>query len=309
MEEPPIDALVHIAPRIAEARAAGRAVVALESTVIAHGLPHPVNLETAAAMEQIIRDAGAEPATIGLVDGQVVIGLDTGQIQRLATSDGVVKVSRRNMAATLATKSLGATTVAATMIAAARAGIHVFATGGIGGVHRGFDATHDVSADITELTRSPVAVVCAGAKSILDLPRTLEVLETAGVPVIGYGTDAFPAFHAVDSGLAVAQRADNPAAAAAIMRAHWAMGLAGGLVIANPCPADAAIPKAIIDGWVALALNAARDNGVVGHAVTPFLLADLAERSGGQTLTANVALLRANAAVAAAIAVAFAATP
>ena len=300
---------MHIAPRIAAAKADGRPLVALESTVIAHGLPHPVNLETATAMEDIIRHGGAEPATIGLIDGRVVVGLDPEQIARLATAPDVVKVSRRNMATTLATNRLGATTVAATMIAAARAGIRVFATGGIGGVHQGFDATHDVSADLHELTRSPVAVVCAGAKSILDLPRTLEVLETAGVPVVGYGTDVFPAFHAVDSGLAVDQRADTPADAAAIMHAHWAMGLGGGLVFANPCPADAAIPRVVLEGWVALAVNTARQQSIAGHAVTPFLLAELGRRSDGQTLTANVALLRANAAAAAAIAVAYAAPP
>lgn len=297
---------IKIAPRVADALLRGDPVVALESTVISHGLPDPENLETAAAMESAIRDRGAEPATMGLIDGHIVVGLGADQLRLLATADDVVKVSRRNIGATIATRRLGATTVAATMIAATRAGIRVFATGGIGGVHRGVSETHDISADLTELSRSPVAVVCAGAKSILDLPRTLEVLETAGVPVVGYGTGAFPAFHAVDSGLSVVQRADTPAQAAAILAAHWSLGLGGGVVVANPCPADAAIPLQTIEGWVADALAAARAENVTGYAITPFLLAELSRRSEGRTLRANIALLRANAAAAADIAVAYA---
>lgn len=304
--ESTITDFVNIAPRVAEALLRGDPVVALESTVIAHGLPDPVNLQTATAMETAIRDAGAEPATIGLIDGRVVIGLEPDQMRALATAADVVKVSRRNIASTVASGRLGATTVAATMIAATRAGIRIFATGGIGGVHRGVADSHDVSADLTELSRSPVAVVCAGAKSILDLPRTLEVLETAGVPIVGYGTDAFPAFHAVDSGLSVDQRADTPAEAAAILHAHWALGLGGGVVFANPCPADAAIPLDLVEAWVAEALAVAREQAITGHAVTPFLLAELGRRSDGRTLQANVALLRANAAVAADIALAYA---
>jgi len=296
-----------IRPHIADRLAAGAPVVALESTVIAHGLPHPRNIEVADRLQDIVRDGGATPATIGLVAGRLVIGLSDDEIEIFATAAGVAKVSRRDFAPVLANKSLGATTVAATMFAAAQAGICVFATGGIGGVHRGGERSLDISADLSEFARTPVAVICAGAKSVLDLPRTLEVLETHGVPVLGYGTGTFPAFYSADSGLALEHRIDSPAAAAAIMHAHWSLGLAGGLLIANPPPAATAMPGRQIDAFIEAALAAAAAAGITGKDITPYLLADLATRSAGQTLDANIALLENNAQVATAIAVAYAA--
>ncbi len=300
-----LDIRTHIADRLA----AGGPVVALESTVIAHGLPHPRNIEVAQRLQEIIRAAGATPATIGLVAGRLVVGLSDGEIERFATADDIAKVSRRDFAPVLAAGGLGATTVAATMFAAAQAGIRVFATGGIGGVHRGAESSFDISADLPELARTPVAVICAGAKSVLDLPRTLEVLETHGVPVLGYRTATFPAFYTTSSGLALEHRVDDPAAVADIMRTHWALGLSGGLLIANPPPEAAAMAAGEVDAFIAEALAAATAAGVKGKDVTPYLLSDLAARSGGRTLSANIALLEDNAAVAAAIAVAYAAAP
>ena len=293
-----------IRPPIAEALAAGRAVVALESSLISHGLPYPDNLETARALEEIVAGEGAVPATIGVVAGRAVVGLSPKEMELFAGAGDISKVSRRDLAVVLARKEHGATTVAATMICAARAGIGVLATGGIGGVHRGAEVSMDVSADVMELARSPVAVVCSGAKSILDIAKTLEVLETQGVPVVGYRSDRFPAFHARDSGFAVYARADGPAEAAAIVAARSALGLGGGVVIANPVPEESAVDGALLDGWIETALAEAAAEGVAGSELTPFLLERLAERSGGRTLTANKALLRCNAAVAAQIAVA-----
>jgi pseudouridine-5'-phosphate glycosidase len=294
-----------VAPAVAEALAAGRPVVALETTVLAHGLPWPDNLETALAMEAAIAAAGAVPASIGILGGRVQIGLSRQELETFSKGDGIAKVSRRDIGGVLARGGDGATTVAATMILADRAGIPVFATGGIGGVHRGGAASLDVSADLIELGRTPVAVVCSGAKAILDLPRTREVLETQGVPVIGFGIDALPAFHARESGLACDLRVDSAAEAATVLRRHWALGL-GGALVANPVPADAAVPEAELQGWVDQAVAEAEAEGVTGAAVTPFLLDRLVALSEGRTLGANRVLLIDNARVAADIAVALA---
>ena len=297
---------LHIRPEVADALEGGRAVVALESTVISHGLPPPHNLEIARRLEAVIRERGAVPATIAILDGQLRVGLDDAEIEHLATASGIAKVSRRDLGAVLARGGDGATTVASTMIAAAMAGIRVFATGGIGGVHRSGESSLDVSADLIELGRSPVAVVASGAKAILDLPRTLEVLETHGVPVIGYGTDRFPAFFSRDSGLALDARADGPETAAAIMAAHWDLGLSSGLLIGNPVPeADGLAPEEV-ETWIQTALGEAEAAAITGAEVTPFLLGRLTELSGGRTLAANMALLENNAAVAAEISRAFA---
>ena len=293
-----------IRPRVAEALEAGTAVVALESSLISHGLPFPDNLETARALEDIVLQEGAVPATVGIVEGCAVIGLGADEMMHFARSDEISKASRRDLAVALARREHGATTVAATMIFCARAGIRVLATGGIGGVHRGAETTMDISADVMELARSDVAVVCSGAKSILDIAKTLEVLETQGVPVVGYRSDRFPAFHARDSGFRVYARADTPAEAAEIVAARRMLGLGGGVLIANPVPKESAIDGALLEGWIDGALAEAADHGVTGSELTPFLLERLAERSGGRTLAANKALLRCNATLAARIAVA-----
>jgi pseudouridine-5'-phosphate glycosidase len=290
-----------ISREVREALDARRPVVALESTLIAHGLPRPANLETARQLEQVVRGAGAVPATIAIADGQAVVGASSALLERLATEEGVAKVSTRDLAPLLADRSrLGATTVAATVEIAARAGIEVFATGGIGGVHRDADRTFDVSADLAAIARHPVCVVCAGAKLVLDLPRTLEQLETLGVPVVGFGTDELPAFYVRSSGLRLAHRADDAAAAARIARAQLDRG--SGILITVPIPERDALDRAQIEAQVARALAEADREGVSGAALTPFLLRALGEQSDGRTLAANVALLRNNAAVAAAIA-------
>ena len=275
-------------------------MVALESTVIAHGLPRPQNLELARRMESIVRECGAVPATIAILGGEVKIGLTADELKYLANTDGVVKVSRRDFSIVAVRKTDGATTVAGTMIAAAWAGIKVFATGGIGGVHRGHGA--DVSADLPELARTPVAVVCAGVKAILDLPATLEWLETAGVPVIGFQTDEFPAFYSRTSGLKLEARADSAGEVAAMIKTKWEMGLEGGVLIAAPIPEAAALPASEIEAAIEQALAAAEAQGVKGKAVTPFLLAKVAEVTGGRSLQANVALLENNARVASEVA-------
>jgi len=292
---------------VAAALQAGRPVVALESTVIAHGLPRPQNLETALAMEAAVRAEGAIPATIAILEGRLVAGLSSEQLATFATTDGIVKVSRADLAAVRAAKQTGATTVAATMLIAARAGIRVFATGGIGGVHRGAELSFDISADLPEIARTPVAVVCAGAKAILDLPRTLEVLETFGVPVVGYGTNKFPAFYVEDSGLPLQSRVDAPAEAARLMQVHWEMELPSGIVFCNPPPAASALGKQEVGEWIAEALQSAAAGGIRGKAVTPYLLDYLAKASRGQTLKTNIALLVHNARVAAQIAKAYSA--
>jgi pseudouridine-5'-phosphate glycosidase len=271
-----------------------RAVVALESTVIAHGLPYPSNVEVARAMEAAIRAEGAVPATIGIQDGKIVVGLSQDDIERLGTEQHVLKVSRRDLAVALAARQLGATTVAGTMLCAHLAGIYFFATGGIGGVHRGAETSMDISADLTELARTPVLVVCAGAKSILDLDLTLEYLETQGVPVLGWRTGEFPAFYARSSGRALPHRADDEATVAAIARAHWECGLQG-LVVGCPIPEEYAMDPGPLEAATEEALRLARQQDIRGSATTPFLLSHVAKVTRGESVEANKALLVNNA--------------
>lgn len=277
-------------------------VVALESTVIAHGLPYPNNIETARGLEATVRESGALPATIGVVAGAPTIGLDDQALEHFAQGADIRKLARRDLGIAIGSGLHGATTVAATMALAACAGIEVFATGGIGGVHRGARESWDISGDLTELGRTPVLVVCAGAKAILDLPATLEVLETLGVPVVGYGCDEFPAFYSHTSGLPLSARVDAPEQVAAIWRAHQRYGGGGGMLLCVPPPPDAALPADMVEAAIARALVQAA--GVRGAAVTPFLLAALEQETNGQTLRTNIALLKNNAHVAAAVAVA-----
>jgi len=300
--------MLDLHPEVADALADGRPVVALESTIISHGMPWPQNAETARAVEQAVRARGAVPATCAVLTGRLKAGLTQTDIEALGR-DGrrVAKASRRDLPLLAARGETGATTVAATMIIAGLAGIAVFATGGIGGVHRGAATSFDISADLQELARTPVAVVCAGAKSILDLRLTLEYLETHGVPVLGFRTDRLPDFYARDSGLGVDARLDSAAEVARVMRAKWAMGLSGGLVVANPIPEAHALPRAVIDEAIAHALADADAAGVTGKAVTPFLLARVSELTGGDSLRGNIELVLDNARLAADIAVAYAA--
>jgi len=300
--------LVSPSPEVAAALLHGRPVVALESTIIAHGMPWPRNAQAASALEAEVRAHGAVPATIAILDGRVRAGLAPEEIERLGRDAGAVaKVSRRDLAMTVARGGTGATTVAATMIVAALASIRVFATGGIGGVHRGAGTSFDISADLQELARTPVAVVCAGAKAILDLGLTLEYLETHGVPVLGYGTDRFPAFWSRDSGLGVDARYDDAHDIARVMRTQWDLGLTAGLVVANPIPAAHELPRERVEGAVAEALAAAAAQGITGKAVTPFLLARVNALTQGDSLASNIELVRNNARLAARIAVAHAA--
>jgi pseudouridine-5'-phosphate glycosidase len=294
-----------LTPDVRDALLGRRPLVALESTVITHGLPWPQNLEVARRMEAAVRAAGACPATIAVLRGEVRVGLTGAELEHLARAVDVVKVSRRDFPTVVAHKRDGGTTVAGTMIAAHWAGIRVFATGGIGGVHRRLGgAPLDISADLPELARTPVVVVCAGAKAILDLPATLEWLETHGVPVVGYGTDEFPAFFSRESGLPLAQRADTPAGAAGLAKVLWDLDFTSGLLVCVPCPAEAARPTAEMAGAIDQALAEAAQAGVRGAAVTPYLLARVAELTQGHSLAANLALLENNARVAAEIAVA-----
>lgn len=287
---------------VARALRSAMPVVALESAVITHGLPRPENLQLAQSLEQAVREAGATPATIALLEGRVRVGLDAEDLHRLAYSDNTRKISRRDFAIAIAGGEHGGTTVAGTLIAAAKVGIRVFATGGIGGVHR--NAPFDVSADLPELGRSPLVVVCAGAKAILDLPATLEMLETLGVPVIGYQTDDFPAFYSRFSGLPVTTRADDAQTIARMARAHWAMGLESAMLVVQPPPEEAALPAEEIERVIQTALRQADAAGVRGAAVTPYLLSRVAEISAGASLRVNLALLQANATLAAQIAAA-----
>ena len=303
-----------VSPEVGAALETGGPVVALETTVVAHGLPRPINLETARAAEAAVREAGALPASIGVLDGRARVGLTDAEMERFAeTPDGegdnseIVKASVRDLAALLATGGSGAMTVAGSVALAARAGIRVMATGGIGGVHRGGEDSLDVSADLRALAHFPVAVVSAGAKAILDLPRTLELLESLGVPVIGLGTERFPGFYLRDSGLPVPSSVPDTAAAARALQAHWELGLPGGLLIANPPPVTAALQASQVESWIVAAEALARQKGIGGKALTPFLLERLAELSHGRTLETNPALIVDNARVAGEIAVAYAA--
>jgi pseudouridine-5'-phosphate glycosidase len=292
-----------VSDEVRVALAEGRPVVALESSLIAQGLPVPHNLETALAAEEAVRESGAVPATTAIEGGRLIVGADRGLLQRLADPDQwVAKAASRDIGPLLAAGRLASTTVSATMRAAHLAGIAAFATGGIGGVHRGASASFDVSSDIDELAATPVAVVSAGVKSILDLPATLELLETRRVPVVGYGTDELPAFYATTSGLRLPHRVDTPEAAAAAIAAHRSIPGAGGILVVQPPPADLAIDPAQIDRWVAEALADTERHGIGGGALTPHLLDHLARASGGRTLRVNIGLIVANARLAGRIA-------
>ncbi|MDG0853357.1 pseudouridine-5'-phosphate glycosidase [Roseateles puraquae] len=294
--------LIQLSPEVAAARAQGLPVVALESTIIAHGMPWPQNLDTAREVEAVIRAEGAVPATIAVIGGRIRIGLTEEELAQLAQAPDAMKLSRRDLPYAVATGRLGATTVAATMICAHLAGIEVFVTGGIGGVHRGGHESFDISADLQELARTPVAVVCAGAKSILDLGLTLEYLETHGVPVLSVGQDNFAAFFTPDSGLKADFRMDDAATQARFIRAKWALGLGGGVVVSNPVPADQAMPRDQIDAITAQALAEADAQGITGKAITPFLLGRIKALTGGQSLATNIALVKHNAVVGARLA-------
>lgn len=299
-------AFLDIAPEVQHALANGRAVVALESTIISHGMPYPQNVATALQVEDEVRQHGAVPATIAIVGGRLKAGLSRAEIEQLGKAGhAVTKVSRRDIPFMVAAQANGATTVAATMVIAAMAGIRIFATGGIGGVHRGAETSMDVSADLQELAQTPVAVVCAGAKSILDLRLTLEYLETHGVPVVGYQTDALPAFFTRGSAFQVDYRLDSATQIAAVLKAQWAMGLQGGMVVANPIPEAFAMPRAAIDQAIEQALQEATQQGIAGKASTPFLLARVNELTGGDSLASNIQLVLNNARLAAAIAIAY----
>lgn len=299
------DDLISYGAEVAAAKAEGRPIVALESTIITHGMPYPQNLETARGVEDVIRDEGAVPATIAVMGGKVRVGLEADALEALARSEDAMKLSRADLAVALASGATGATTVAATMICAAVAGIRVFATGGIGGVHKGADQSFDISADLRELAETPVTVVAAGAKAILDLPKTLEVLETLGVPVIAYGQDAFPAFWSRDSGLPAPLRMDDAGDIAAAQALRIRLGLPGGQLVANPVPQADEIPAAFLAPLIAQAQAEAEAAGIAGKAVTPFLLQRLFDLTEGRTLAANTALVRNNARLAARIAAAF----
>ncbi len=295
---------VRIADEVAAAIASGRPVVALESTLIAHGFQRPRNLEVARRLDAVVREAGAVPATVGVIGGQPVVGLSDAEVMVLATADGVRKCSRRDIAIAVARGEHGATTVAGTLALMARAGIRVLATGGIGGVHRGAEQTFDVSADLVELARSQAIVVCAGAKALLDLPRTVEVLETAGVPILGWRTDELPAFYSSASGLPVTARIESAAEAARVARAAWELGVGSGILVGVPPPRGTTLESGQVEDSLAEALAEADRRGLRGPEVTPFLLRAVGEATGGESVEANLALLENNARVGAEIAVA-----
>jgi pseudouridine-5'-phosphate glycosidase len=291
-------------PAVSAALKAGKPVVALESTIITHGMPWPQNVETARRVEAAVRDEGAEPATIAVLDGVIHAGLGEAQLEAMGQASGFLKLSRADLGYAIATKKNGSTTVAATMIAADRAGIRVFATGGIGGVHRGAEKTYDISADLQELARTSVCVVCAGAKAILDLPKTLETLETLGVSVVGFGTDEFPAFWSRKSGLAAPLRLDGAADIAALIKARLELRLDGGVLVGNPIPLADEIAASEINPAIEAAVDEADATGVSGKALTPFLLSRMLELTEGRSLKANIALVENNARLAARIAAA-----
>ncbi len=288
-------------PEVSDALNSGKPVVALESTIISHGMPYPRNVSTALEVEAVVRENGAIPATTALMDGQFCVGLSSDQIEKLGSSGGVKKVSLRDIGVALSKEILGATTVATTMFIAEKAGIQIFATGGLGGVHRGDSG--DVSADLTALGTIPVTVVSAGVKAILDLPRTLEFLETLGVPVLGYETDVFPEFWIRGSNLPISARVDDPQAAAAAISAHWSSGMKSGVVLAAPVPVEDEADPEVINAAINEGLAAAAAQGVAGSGTTPFLLAHIVESTGGASLETNIALVKNNAAVAAKVAV------
>ena len=296
-----------LAPEVAQALSEGRPVVALESTIISHGMPYPRNVETALLVEQTIRENGAVPATIAVIGGRLKAGLSREEVEHLGKAGrAVAKASRRDLPALVARGADGATTVATTMIIAHMAGIRIFATGGIGGVHRGAEFTMDISADLEELAQTPVMVVCAGAKSILDLGLTLEYLETKGVPVIGYGTEELPAFYTRKSGFGVDYRVDSPEELAAIFAAQRGLGYKGGMLVTNPIPEEYSMDKAVIDAAIEQALEEAKERHIHGKETTPFLLARVVELTGGDSLESNIRLVLNNARVAALTAAALA---
>ncbi|MDJ0917406.1 MAG: pseudouridine-5'-phosphate glycosidase [Woeseiaceae bacterium] len=296
---------LRISDDVKDALGKGEPVVALESTIISHGMPYPQNVECARSVESAVAAIGARAATIAIVDGELVVGVTPDEMEKLADTSAI-KASRRDLAAAVVNKLTGGTTVAATMLIAHRAGIRIFATGGIGGVHRGYENSLDVSADLEELARTPVAVVCAGIKSVLDLPRTLQYLETKGVAVLGYGVDNLPAFYARDSGLPLDYRVDSPADIAAMLVAQDSIGLCNGTLITNPIPAEHALPRETMDRLVDTAISQMEAAAITGKDATPFLLKRITELSGGESLAANMALVINNARLAAEVAVAYA---
>lgn len=293
---------LRVQDEVRQALEANKPVVALESTIISHGMPYPRNVDTALEVERIIRENGATPATVAILDGVIRVGLTAQEIDFLGSAKGVVKTSRRDLPFVVARGQNGATTVAGTMIAASLAGIRVFATGGIGGVHRGAEKTMDISADLEELAKTDVCVVCAGAKSILDIGLTLEYLETRGVPVVGYGTDEMPAFYTDHSGFRVEYRADSPEEVARALKTKWELGLRGGMVVANPIPPEYAMDPGEVNAAISVALAEAGARGIRGKEVTPFLLAKVKDLTGGDSLESNIRLVCHNAALAAQIA-------
>ncbi|UXT41196.1 pseudouridine-5'-phosphate glycosidase [Agrobacterium tumefaciens] len=302
----PISPLLPIvySQEVAAAKQRGAPIVALESTIITHGMPYPGNIEMAESVEQIIRDQGAVPATIAVIHGTLHIGLEKDQLEALAQTTDAMKVSRADIAFAIAERRTGATTVAATMIAAARAGIRVFATGGIGGVHKGAEETFDISADLTELAKTGVIVVCAGAKAILDIPKTLEVLETNGVPVVTFGSEEFPAFWSRSSGLPSPLSLNSPAAIANFQTTREQLGIEGGMLVANPVPEEDEIPREEMEIYIKRAISHAERDDITGKEVTPYLLGDIFRLTDGRSLETNIALVRNNAQLAAEIAVA-----
>lgn len=306
-KEKKMNRYLDISDEVQVALQTGEPVVALESTIISHGMPWPQNLETAQAVEGVIRDKGVVPATVAIIGGRLKAGLSPEDLETLARKgQAATKASRRDFPRLLAEKGMGATTVAGTMIVASMAGIKIFATGGIGGVHRGAESTWDVSADLQELARTDTAVVCAGAKSILDLAKTLEYLETCGVPVIGYGTSELPAFYTSHSGLYLEEKADSPREIADMLYAKWSAELHGGVVVANPIPQRYSLPPDVINPAIAQAVEEAAKDGVKGKELTPYLLKRITELTGGESLEANIALVKNNAVLAADIAIAYA---
>ncbi len=300
-----MNAYLYINPEVELALRSNKPVVALESTIISHGMPYPKNVETALRVEQIVRDNGAVPATIGVMNGKCVVGMTKEEIETFGKASGVWKVSLRDLPYVVSQKLLGATTVAATMRIASMAGIKIFVTGGIGGVHRGAENTMDISADLTEMAQTNVAVISAGVKSILDIGLTLEYLETLGIPVLTVGSDEFPSFYSRESGYKSPLRLDTPEAIAKLLSAKWSMGLNGSVMIANPLSAEASIDRTEIEGHIQEALRAASSAGVKGKEVTPFLLKYIADHTKGESLEANIALICSNAALGAKIAGAF----
>jgi pseudouridine-5'-phosphate glycosidase len=300
-----IDDRMDYSEEVRDALTDGKPLVALESTIMTHGMPFPQNLETALSVESIIREESVVPATIAILKGRIKIGLEHEELKELAEDSESIKVSRRDLASAIVRQQNGGTTVSATMICADKAGIRVFVTGGIGGVHRDFEQTLDVSADLEELSRTPVAVVCAGVKSILDIPRTLEYLETKGVPVIGFGCDEFPAFYTPFSGIKAPLRMNLPEETARCMKTHWDLGLGGGLLIANPLFEEKALDPDLLQQVVEESLKSAEDQKISGKDITPFVLEQIVQKTGGASLEANIALIQNNARVGAGIARAY----